>query len=332
MIPQSSHIRYRRHWGVSPKTRYQLGECDALVSAIRSTPVRPELQARLVEEDASDEAQAVIELAGTEGGEAAGVERLFRLHRMARGGAGRIAEAGAGEFRTGPASADYPTPRADQVPELTAGLFSWLDRDFPPAGGGSDPGSAVIRALVTHIYLLWIRPFGVGNGRTARLAEACVLLDAGYPAIAARIPGTFYASSRPEYLRQFRLATRERSLTSFISYAVEGLRGGLADLCDSVRRAHFESAWRGFVLDRFEGHAHRKRSVFRRRRELMLALPLEGSCELEDIPGLNARISRLYSGLSERTLRRDLGFLVQTGLLSAARGRFAVNADALRLR
>ena len=260
------------------------------------------------------------------------MELLFRLHSMAQGDPGWDEDDGAGEFRTGPAGADYPTPGAEQVPELTAGLFSWLDRDFPPAGERGDLGSALIRALVTHVYLMWIRPFGAGNGRTARLAEACVLLDAGFPAIAARIPGTFYAASRAEYRRQFQLATRERSLTSFISYAVEGLRDGLGDLCESIRRAHFETAWRGFVLDRFEEHAHRKRSVFRRRRELMLALPLEGTCELEDIPRLNQRISRLYSGLSERTLRRDLGFLVQTGLLSAARGRFAVNADALRLR
>lgn len=332
MIPQSSHIRYRRHWGVSPKTRYQFGECDALVSVIRATPVRPELQARLIDEGASDEARAVMDLAATEDREAVGVELLFRLHRMVQGSPAGVAGAAAGEFRTGHASADYPTPGAEQVPELTAGLFSWLDRDFPPAGEGGDLGSAVIRALVTHIYLLWIRPFTAGNGPVARLAEACVLLDAGYPGLAARIPGTFYAASRPEYLRQLQLAARERSLTSFISYAAEGLRAGLGDLCDSIRRAHFETAWRGFVLDRFEGHAHRKRTVFRRRRELMLALPIEATCELDDIPRLNAHIARLYSGLSERTLRRDLGFLVQTGLLSVSRGRFAVNSDALRLR
>jgi len=59
LIPQSSHIRYRRHWGVSPKTRYQLGECDALVSVIRATPVRPELQARLID-GASEVHQMVL--------------------------------------------------------------------------------------------------------------------------------------------------------------------------------------------------------------------------------------------------------------------------------
>lgn len=332
MIPQSSHVRYRRHWGVSPKTRYQLGECDALVSAIRETPALPELQARLIDEDGSGEARAVMEIAGTEDREPGGVKLLFRLHAIARRGPGGDTGVGAGEFRTGPAVTGQPAPGAEQVPELTAGLFGWLDRDFPPAVERGDLGSAVIRALVTHVYLLWIRPFAAGNGRTARLAEACVLLDGGYPAIAARIPGTFYAASRAEYHRQVELTTRERSLTSFIAYAVQGLRDGLRDLLDSIGRAHFESAWRGFVLDRFQGHPHRKRTVFRRRRDLMLALPLERPCEIEEIPRLSERISRLYSGLSERTLRRDLDVLVQIGLVSVARGRISANTAALRLR
>ena len=332
MIPQSSYIRYRRHWGISPKTRYQLGECDALVSAIRASPVPPAVQARLIDMDTSDEARTVMELAEIESREPLGVELLPRLHRLAAGGPEEDGLPRVGAFRTDPARADYPVPGAEQVPELTAGLFNWLDRDFPPAVKGGNLGSAVIRALVTHVYLLWIRPFAEGNSRTARLAEACVLLDAGYPAVAARIPSAFYGASRPEYLRQLRLAARERSLTSFISFAAAGLRNGLVDLHDAMRRAHFASAWRGFVLDRLEGHPHRKRTVLRRRRDLMLALPLDGTRDIEEIAQLDQHTVRLYSGLSQRTLRRDLDFLVRTGLVSVTRGRFAVNTDPLRLR
>ena len=148
MIPQSSYIRYRRHWGISPRTRYQLGECDALVSAIRASPVPPSVQARLIDMDRSDEARAVMALAGIRSREPLGVESLPRLHRLAAGGPEGDAVAGTGVFRTGPARADYPTPGAEQVPELTAGLFSWLDRDFPPAGERGNLGSAVIRACV----------------------------------------------------------------------------------------------------------------------------------------------------------------------------------------
>ncbi len=286
----------------------------------------------MMDDGGSDEARAVVEISRAEDRAPVGRDLLLRLHHLTRGGPGGKAEDVAGEFRTGPAAASYATPGADQVPELTAELFGWLDRELPPAGGDSDLGSAVIRALVTHAYLLWIHPFTDGNAQTARLMEACVLLDAGYPAVAARIPTRFYQATRPEYVRQLELATRDRSLTSFISYATQGFRDGLRELFDSMRRAQFESAWRGFVLDCFEGHPHRKRKVFRRRRELMLALPLEGTFEIEEIARLDHRIARLYSELSERTLRRDFDFLAQTGLLTVTRGRFALNTDALRLR
>ena len=286
----------------------------------------------MMDDGGSDEARAVVKIARSEDREPVGTDLLLRVHHVAQGGPQGNAEVVAGEFRTGPAAASYATPGADQVPELTAELFGWLDREFPPAGGDSDLGSAVIRALVTHAYLLWIHPFANRNARTARLMEACVLLDAGYPAVAARIPTRFYQATRPEYLRQLELANRDRSLTSFISYATRGFRDGLRELFDSMRRAQFESAWRGFVLDCFEGHPHRKRTVFRRRRELMLALPLEGTFEIDEIARLDHRIARLYSELSERTLRRDFDFLAQTGLLTVTRGRFALNTDALRLR
>ena len=139
-------------------------------------------------------------------------------------------------------------------------------------------------------------------------------------------------SPRIPSVKTGKLALGTRSLTSFISYATRGFRDGLRELFDSMRRAQFESAWRGFVLDCFEGHPHRKRTVFRRRRELMLALPLEGIFEIEEIARMDERIARLYSELSERTLRRDFDFLAQTGLLTVTRGRFALNTDALRLR
>jgi transposase len=41
-------------------------------------------------------------------------------------------------------------------------------------------------------------------------------------------------------------------------------------------------------------------------------------------------VARRYGGLSERTLRRDLAFLVRTGLLTEEEGAFSANAGALR--
>ena len=110
---------------------------------------------------------------------------------------------------------------------------------------------------------------------------------------------------------------------------MDGLRDGLAATLREVRRIQFESAWRELVYDRFDRHAHRKRTVFRRRRELMLAFPLEGRLELEEVGLLDPEIAQVYGRLSDRTLRRDVAFLVRIGLVAEADGRFSANTGAL---
>ena len=152
-----------------------------------------------------------------------------------------------------------------------------------------------MRAAVTHVYVLWIRPFGDGNGRAARALESYVLMSSGTPVIASQILTCFYRETRGEYLRQLRLATADRSLTSFIAYAAEGLRDGLVETLGAVRRIQFESAWREFVYDRFDAHPQRKRSVLRRRRELMLAFPLDTRLAVDEV-ALLIRRSRSATG------------------------------------
>ena len=326
---------YRRQWGISPKTRYQLGECDALVTAIRSTPILPEVQQRLLDAALAQGARAstayrLLNAAAT--GDPAAVDAAFlrKVHHGIGEGLGEHFEATPGHFRSGQPATGHPAPRADQVPELVDGLFAWLDREFPETRAGGDFGSAVVRALVTHVYLLWIRPFDDGNGRAARMIESFVLMSAGAPAITSQILIRFYHETRAEYLRHLELAARDRSPTPFIAYAVEGLRDGLRETLDAVQRAHFRRAWRGFVFDTFDGQPHRKRTVFLRRRDLMLAFPLEGTCEIDQVAALDTSIAHRYGQLSERTLRRDLAFLVRIGLLTEGEDGFSANTGALR--
>ena len=376
MEQHGSKPRYRRHWGISPKTRYQLGQCDAFITAIRATPVRPEHHRRLLDAALAKGAMATTAIEGNplgedevgqviaggrlppsrthqatevmnvvqaatalleqaaagHEGESVNADLLRRVHRMIGAGLGEHLEAIPGEFRTNGGGGSYTAPRADEVPGLVDGVFGWLAQEFPQTGDGEDFGRAIVRAVVTHVYVLWIRPFGDGNGRAARLLEAYILLTAGNPGIASHVLTVFYNDTRREYFRQLQLASRDRSLTSFIAYAVEGLRDGLRSTCELVQRAHFETAWRSFVADSFTGEQHRKQTVFRRRRELMLAIPLEGSLGIEDIAMLDTRMARQYGGLSERTLRRDLTVLVEAGLLTTSDGKFSANTDALRVR
>lgn len=64
------------------------------------------------------------------------------------------------------------------------GLCGWLNDDLAALGGGDD----VLRvprllalAILAHLYLAWIHPFGDGNGRIARFLEFEIMLRAGIP-------------------------------------------------------------------------------------------------------------------------------------------------------
>lgn len=372
MEARQSQTRYRRHWGISPRTRYQLGQCAALVAAIRAVPLRPRVGRRLVEGALARGAVATTGIVGVPADEhavvramadrsmrtareprardvmnvvnatvalldeiAAGDTRsvdadlLRHVHRMVGDGLGDRFAATPGQFREESGGGPYTAPRADEVDGLVDGVFEWLQREFPD--GRRAFGRAVVRALVTHVYVLWIRPFADGNGRTARLLETYVLAVAGTPAVASHLLTEFYAETRDEYLRQLELASRDRSLTSFIAYAVKGLRDHLQTCFETITDAHFEAAWRSFVTDRFTARNYRKKSVFRRRRDLMLAIPLDRPFTMSDLAGLDPDLADRYRRLSARTRQRDLAVLVEAGLLVESEGVFAANIDALRV-
>jgi len=82
----------------------------------------------------------------------------------------------------------------------------------------------------------WIHPFGDGNGRTARLVEFQILLQAGIPSPAAHLLSNHYKQTRTEYYRQ--LATASRSggnILPFIEYAVGGFVDGLKEQLALIR-------------------------------------------------------------------------------------------------
>ena len=111
---------------------------------------------------------------------------------------------------------------------------------------------------------------------------------------------------------------------------MEGLRDGFERLHGAVGEVSFAVAWHNFVRSRLADLDIRKRSVLERRTELMLAIPLEGSLDLDEVAVLDAETALRYGGLSGRTLRRDLRFLVGTGLLTGAEEAFSANVGLLR--
>src|SRR5258708_25331431 len=86
----------------------------------------------------------------------------------------------------------------------------------------------IIRAVIAHLYLAWIHPFGDGNGRTARLIEYRILLACGVPSPAVHLLSNHYNLTRTEYYRQLDRASGSKGeYIPFVEYAVQGFVDGL---------------------------------------------------------------------------------------------------------
>lgn len=280
-----------------------------------------------------DAMNSLLDEVESEGGQPVTRELLLGMHRMIGRNLGEHFDAIPGRFRTDPRTVGpYRCPQHEDVEDLVDRLCAWLAGGFPSTAGESPLANAVIQAIVAHVYLEWIHPFGDGNGRTGRLLEFHVLLRAGHPDIASHVLCNFYNKTRSEYYRQLHVATQTRSLTAFIDYAVEGFRDGLSEVLTTVQRSQLEIAWRSLVHERFGRLRHRKTSVLTRRRDLMLAIPLEQSLSMEEIALVDTRTARVYGGLSDRTLQRDVALLVEMGLLAASDKQYSANVDLLHAR
>ncbi len=172
---------------------------------------------------------------------------------------------------------------------------------------------AFLRAVLAHVYIAWIHPFGDGNGRTARLVEFGILTAAGVPAISAHLLSNHYNATREVYYRQLNQASRSGGeLAPFLHYAVEGFVEGLEEQLERVREINYNSAWREYVDETFAG---KSTPTTRRRRELVLALPTKEFVRRANISRLTPELAVMYADKQSKTTTRDLNELEKLGLI-----------------
>src|SRR5262249_51716473 len=127
---------------------------------------------------------------------------ICEFHRMIGKDLGEQFDAIPGRFREDiRVVGAYRAPDWPDVKSLMQELCDWLYKEFHYEKG-QDFSDIIIQAIVSHVFLEWIHPFGDGNGRTGRLLEFYVLLRGGLPSIASHILSNYYNETRPEYYRQ----------------------------------------------------------------------------------------------------------------------------------
>ena len=253
------------------------------------------------------------------------VDDIRTYNRMVLEGLSLDEDVFPGEFRLHRVRAGrYSAVPPEDCEYLLSEFCGWLGSLVPPEG--LEMAFSILIAIITHLYFVWIHPFGDGNGRTARLLEFRYLLQAGFPTPAAHLLSNFYNRTRTEYYRQLDRASSSGGKTEdFVAYAVRGLVDQLREQLDQIRVLQMEITWRDYVHGRF-----RKGSLSRDRQK-MLVLELSkrvldnGWVDVPSIPELSADTARAYSTRTDRTLARDLNSLHGMSLVERENGRVRAN-------
>ncbi len=179
---------------------------------------------------------------------------------------------------------------------------------------------AIIKAIFAHIYFVWVHPFRDGNGRTARLIEAYILLSANCPTPVAHLLSNYFNRTRSVYYQKLDEARLGgQGPVPFIEYAVTGLVEGLREQIQRIRNYQWEVSWVNYVHKFFhdsDGQASK------RRRQLVLCMPKEGIPITTRLKNLPAEIRLLYGDKSNMTYSRDIHFLEQAELICQSEGKY----------
>ena len=239
------------------------------------------------------------------------VERIKLLNKIILKGLQRPDdEAVPGEIRCHSVGVgNYRGAPADECLYLLSKLCDWLNTTAEEEG--MEIVYAILKAIIAHVYIAWIHPFGDGNGRTARLLEVQILLSSGVPSPAAQLLSNHYNATRLEYYRH--LDVSRGDILDFIAYAVEGFRDGLRQQIETVQLQQLDIAWRDYVHERFDG---KKGSPHNRRKYLILDLSDSPKpVPLSKIRLISPRVAVEYKDLAYRTFLRDIAELVRMDLI-----------------
>ena len=225
----------------------------------------------------------------------------------------------------------YLAPPPEHVPPLLEELCGWLRTEFGFHSGRQTLAEAIVQAIVAHVFFEWIHPFADGNGRTGRMLEFYVLLRAGMPDVTAHVLANHYNNSRTEYVAHFENARQKRDLSEFIAYAVQGLVDGLKETWDRVQEFTFGVCWRAYVFDVFAGYKCYKTAIFKRRRELALAMPLGQKFTLLELARSSDTLAQHYLQKDLRAIKSDFHAILELQLAEEVDpGLFVSTSEKLR--
>jgi Fic family protein len=216
----------------------------------------------------------------------------------------------------------YQGAPAEDCPYLLQRLCDFLNTNRSEIGGLDGTTTAVLLAILAHLYIAWIHPFGDGNGRSARLVEFMILLEGGVPAPATHLLSNHYNSTRQAYYTELDRASRSGGdVVPFISYAAKGFLDGLRVQLTEIRHYQLQTIWHDHVSRILQNEKEgASDAVLNRRRELVIALSQhDDPTPMSKIALLTPSLAKAYATKTRKTLTRDLNALKELGLIETGR-------------
>lgn len=223
----------------------------------------------------------------------------------------------------------YPGAPWEDCEYLLDRLCRWLNEEAFDSEEAFGLAGAIIKAILAHLYIAWIHPFGDGNGRTARLLEFYILVNAGVSVPSAHLLSDHYNQTRPEYYRQLDYASKSRGdIIPFLHYAVSGFVDELKEQLRVIRRQQWSLAWRDFISEQFDDDSNSQTNL--RRKYLVLDL----SWHRDPVPRnrlalISPRVAQCYAKKTEKTLSRDINVLTEAGLLERVKGGYRARTELI---
>lgn len=247
------------------------------------------------------------------------IERLEKLNAQVLEGIPDKPEVIPGKLREHDvAVGSYKAPHWTEVPGLLQRLVEWIRelRSGATASARPEPRftTAILTAVLAHLYIAWIHPFGNGNGRLARLVEVQILSESGVvPLVATNLLSDHYNKTRNAYY--LALDAAQRDVNEFVRYALRGFVDELREQIGVVRKENLLIHWESFVYETFRGKPSSKARD--RQRDVALAMKKDVVLTPEQVTELNTSLARQYARTGGRTPARDMNVLVGMGLVES---------------
>src|ERR1022692_721735 len=195
----------------------------------------------------------------------------------------------------------------------------------------------VIRALLSHFFLVTIHPFGDGNGRVSRLVEAGMLFQQGYNVHGFYgLSNYFYQHEQDYKLRlQGCRARQPFDVTAFVHFGIEGFATELKGINNFIKTKLNRVIYRAMLVRAFNTRIGSYRKLLNQREYNLLDFLLietEPIDPFSENPSRELNFSELrkarfvksaYEDVTGRTFTRELERLGTLGFISVKRDEVA---------